>query len=72
MNPDREKMDKLLRATSELHMNMDVTTDESMQVLVSMICVIAHEICAPKEALMNAVSSTYDYIGKGAEQHLVQ
>jgi hypothetical protein len=72
MKPNYKKMEKLLRATSELHMQLDATTEESAQVLVSLACVIAHEMCEPKETLLDAVSRTYDHIGSGAEQHPVQ
>lgn len=72
MKPDRQKMEKLLRATSELHMQLDATAEESAQVLISMACIITHEMCEPKETLMDAVSRTYDHIGSGAEQHPVQ
>jgi hypothetical protein len=72
MEPNRKKMDKLLRATAALHTDDDVTTQESILVLFSLICVIAHETCTSKEYLQAQLEQSYDHISNGAKQHLMQ
>jgi hypothetical protein len=69
---DRQKMDTLLRATIDLHTEKDATVQESIMALISLACVMAHEICEPEESLQQLLSQSYAQIGSGAEHHPVQ
>jgi hypothetical protein len=75
MNMDekqRKKMDTLIRATANLHMDKDASAQESILVLLSLACVIAHEICEPEGTLQQLLSQSYAQIGSGAERNPIQ
>jgi hypothetical protein len=72
MEPNRKKMDELIRATAALHTDKDATAQESILVLLSLACVVANETFASKEYLQAQLEQSYDHISNGAKQHLMQ